>query len=355
MPRLDTLSATVIAIDRADTEILHARARADGEEQERRIIAYPTLTGPLAVGDRVQLNVTATALSLGTGGVDFVMSTVDSPSFSEGRAFGRGGEGRGEHILKLRYTPHQHAVSAVEMSDAWVEGQDLAGVPVVACGLHSQVALVAAGAKATRPDCRIAYVMTDSAALPLAFSHLVRQLQAVGLLESTLTCGQAFGGELECVTLPSALLAAKHVAHADLVIVAPGPGNAGTGTRYGFSGIEQAWALDLAAALGGLALCCLRASSADPRPRHQGLSHHSRTVLSLCARRPLAAWPKGFGDPPTDLPATLRLCDGGPGLELLAEHGLRTTSMGRTAEQDPLFFHTAAACGRLGADAIHSR
>lgn len=353
MARLDTLWATVTLIEGADSEIIHARARAEGEETERRIVAYPRLTGPLCVGDRVQLNVTATALALGTGGVDFVMNPPLAPPSQQGRGDVRNERwGGSEHIMKLRYTPFQHAISAVEMSDAWVEGRGLDATPVVACGLHSQVALVAAGAKATRPECRIAYVMTDSAALPLAFSNLVRQLRAAGLLDATLTCGQAFGGEWECVTLPSALLAARHVAHADLVIVAPGPGNAGTGTRYGFSGIEQAWVLDLASKLGGQALCCLRASSADPRPRHQGVSHHTHTVLSLCAHRPRAAWPEGFPEPES-LAAELTLTPGSAGLALLEARGLRVTSMGRTAEQDPLFFHSAAACGRLGADVIH--
>ena len=248
--------------------------------------------------------------------------------------------------MKLRYTPLQHAIAAVELRDDWQEGTTLEGVPVVACGLHSQVALVAAGAKAAWPHCRIAYVMTDSAALPLAFSNLVRQLREQALLDSTLTCGQAFGGELECVTLPSALLAARQCAHADLIIVAPGPGNAGTGTRYGFSGIEQAWALDLTAALGGRAVCCLRASSSDPRPRHQGVSHHSHTVLSLCARRPAAAWPVGFPLPEA-LAAEVSVADGAPGLALLTERGVRVTSMGRTADQDPLFFFVASATGML--------
>ena len=156
------------------------------------------------------------------------------------------------------------------------------------------------------------------------------------------------------MTLPSALLATRQIAQADLVIVAPGPGNAGTGTRYGFSGIEQAWALDLAYKLGGTAFCCLRASSADPRPRHQGVSHHTHTVLSLCATRPRTAWPLGSGAPP-ELAADVAVADGAAGLALLAERGVRVTSMGRTAEQDPLFFHCAAACGRLGADAIHTR
>ncbi len=342
MPRLDSLVATVTSIERVTSAALWGWAQVIGEPTERKIVAYPTLTGPLSVGDDVQLNVTATNLSLGTGGVDFVMGSPLAPARYplEG-----GGLSGGEHIIKLRYTPLQHAVAVAEQSAAWDDTvATLKGVRVVACLLHSQVALVAAAAKAASPEVRIAYVMTDSAALPLGFSKLVGQLRAVGLLDSTLTCGQAFGAERECVTLPSALIAASALEKATLIIVAPGPGNAGTGTRYGFSGIEQAWALQVTAALGGRAICCLRASEADPRVRHRGVSHHSRTVLELCGGRPLAGWPQGI-PLPTNIAAELVLTDPEPGLLLLEKNKIRVTSMGRSAEQDPLFFRVSAASG----------
>ena len=91
---------------------------------------------------------------------------------------------------------------------------------------------VAAGRK---PDARIAYVMTDGGALPLWFSRTVAALEDV--LCGTVTVGQAFGGDLEAVTVHTALLAAKHVLRADLAIVTQGPGNLGTGTPLGFSGV----------------------------------------------------------------------------------------------------------------------
>lgn len=336
MPRLETRTAIVTAIDRADSGAIWARAQVEGEITERKIVAFPTLTGPLAVGDIVLLNTTATAMSLGTGGVDFVASLLPS----------NGEQGSKEHIMKLRYTPLQHAVDAVEMGDSWSEEKNsLSGTPVVACLLHSQLALVAAGAKAANPSARIAYVMTDSAALVLGFSKLVVQLKETGLIDDTLTCGQGVGGDYECISLPSALLAAKWVASADVIIVAPGPGMAGTGTAYGFSGVEQAWTLDVAAKLGGRAIFCLRASEADSRERHRGISHHSRTVLSLCNRRPVLPWPQGFDSAPEGA----LLAESEPGLQLLAEKGIKVTSMGRTAEQDPLFFHVSVAAGHAAA------
>ena len=59
------------------------------------------------------------------------------------------------------------------------------------------------------PDVRIAYVMTDGAALPGGFSRLVAELRAAGLVDGWITSGQAFGGELEAVTVWTGLLAGE--------------------------------------------------------------------------------------------------------------------------------------------------
>src|SRR4028119_1062812 len=67
------------------------------------------------------------------------------------------------------------------------------GAPVIVGNLHSQIAPAAAGVKAARPDARIAYVMTDAAALPLGPSRLVRDLQAARLIGGTPTPGPAAG------------------------------------------------------------------------------------------------------------------------------------------------------------------
>ena len=364
---LTTRRATVVAITAADARLVRLRARVEGEDDEREVIAYPALTGAVAVGDRVELNTTATSLDLGTGGVDFVMANL---SRSEKSATATFGESVGdEHIVKLRYTPHQHAVRTVEMdpahADVWARADSIDGAPVVVCGLHSQIAPVAAGIKAAHPNSRIAYLMTDSAALPLAFSRLVGQLRRAELIDTTLTAGQAFGGEMECVTVASALIAARHIAGADYVIVAPGPGNAGTGTRFGFSSIEQGPTLTLARNLGGQAIGVLRLSLAEERPRHLGVSHHSTTALGRLASPATVVLP---ACPETVNPVLyaaichavqegaigawheIVVADGAPGLRLLEERGIPVRSMGRTADDDPIFFHAASAAGAVAAD-----
>jgi hypothetical protein len=337
--------------------ILSARAGAievrvefsDAPEESGPALAYPELTGPIAVGDRVLVNTTAVHLRLGTGGLHFIMA-VDrgEPSLPP--------PGPG-HIMKLRYTPLQQAVLTAEERATAGElalPEELGGTPVVAAELHSQVAAVAAGIRATAPAARIAFVMPDAAALPLALSHLIPRLREAGLIHTTLTCGQAFGGDLEAVSVPSALVAAK-AAGADVILIAQGPGNAGTGTPLGFSGIAQADWLNAAHSLGGVPVAALRLSFADARPRHQGVSHHSLTVLgrfTLCpavVAVPLLPDPlaRQIGSQLAMLPArhTIEMHDGEPALALLASLGVAVTTMGRSVEAERAFFLAAGAAG----------
>jgi hypothetical protein len=259
-------------------------------------IGYDAVTGPLEVGDRVVLNTTAVALGLGTGGWHLVMARVDRDRDP--------GPGPG-HVMKARYTPSQVRVLAVEEEAsphraAMAACADLGGLPVVCAELHSMVPVVAAAARAVAHGLVVAYVMSDGAALPLAFSRLAVDLGASGLVAGTVTTGQAFGGDLEAITLYSGLLAARAVLGADLVVVAQGPGGTGSGSRYGFSGTQAAEAVNATAALGGRPVACLRMSVADGRPRHRGVSHHSLTGLGRLAPPRTAAathgaprWPGG--------------------------------------------------------------
>ena len=310
------------------------------ELETRRAVNYPALTGPASVGDDVLLNTTAQTLKLGTGGFDFVTANLS-------RALPKPRTSETGHIVKGRYLPCQQAVLTLEEqekhADVWEKTLD--DLPVLVGQLHSQIAPAAAGLSLAGKR-RVAYVMTDAAALPLAFSHLVRDLKAAGLIHATLTCGQAWGGDHETVTLHSALLAVKHVLGFDAAIVCQGPGNAGTGTKYGFSGIEQAQNLDIVKALGGQPVAIVRMSSGDKRERHQGISHHTRTTLDLAYSRSLVALPAGAdtsGLPPGH---DVRLIENvQPALDLLADRGVAVTTMGRTPAQDPAFFEAAAAAG----------
>jgi hypothetical protein len=240
-------------------------------------ICYPDLTGPVAPGDWVILNTNAVQLRLGTGGYHFVMWVEGRESL--GDACGPG------HIIKARYTPFQICCMAAEEErseyhEALREPRPIRSVPVVACELHSMVAPVVAGIKeATSNQGKVAYVMTDGGALPAAFSRLVQDLRDKALVDTVITCGHAFGGDFESINVYSALCVAKECAKADAVVVAMGPGQAGTGTKYGFSGIEQGIAINAAYSLGGIPILAPRISFSDLRRRHLGVSHHTVTVL----------------------------------------------------------------------------
>ena len=97
------------------------------------------------------------------------------------------------------------------------------------------------------------------------------------------TVGQAFGGDLEAASLHTGLLAARRVLGREVAIVSQGPGNLGTGTRWGFSGVAVGEAVNAAAVLGGRPVGSLRISAADPRQRHRGVSHHSLTAYGRVA------------------------------------------------------------------------
>lgn len=319
-----------------------------GEGAKSRAYALTDHVGPLDVGDDVVLNTTAVELGLGTGGWHVVHWNL---ARTEWRTPGPG------HVMKARYTSVQVDTGSAEELHAGdlADADDLEGLAVVVCGLHSQVPCVAAAVRAAAPGARIAYVMTDGAGLPMALSELVPAMAAAGLVHGTVTAGQAFGGDHEAVNVPSALLVAKRLHRADVAIVAMGPGVVGTATRLGYSALEVGPILDAVEWLGGRPVACVRFSLADPRLRHQGVSHHTRTALGLATRaRATIGVPRGPFEARVreDLSAAglaerhRLLAVDDPGVpSLLSLAGLRVTSMGRGPRDDPGFYAVAGAAG----------
>jgi hypothetical protein len=351
--------AVVTALGEARPGAHELEVAIEGTHQLARAIAYPSLVGPVTAGDEVLLNTTAVELGLGTGGVHFVIAVLGREPVDD-ELPGR--------VMKARYTPMQTAVAAVEEQEPdRLEHADLHGLPVVCAPLHSMVGPVAAGVKAALPDARVAYVMTDGAALAGSFSRLVVELRDAGLLDGWITCGQAFGGELEAVTVWSGLLAASEILHADAVVVADGPGNLGTETTWGVSALASGNALNAVAALGGRPIPALRVSFADTRERHRVVSHHSLTILSkVClvetnvavpaledGERREAVW-SALRDAGLEARHQLVEVTGIPAIDELARRGLDVRTMGRGVADDPEFFLAAGAAGvlagRLAAD-----
>jgi hypothetical protein len=291
------------------------------------------------------VNTTAVDLGLGTGGWDVVHWNLARASFD---APGPG------HVMKLRYTSLQADTGVAEEADSYRPGS-LAGVPVVVCSVHSQLAAVAAAFAAGAPGRRLGYVMTDAAALPLALSDLVACLREKGLLALTVSAGQAFGGDHEAVNALSAMEVAVS-AGADAVVAGPGPGGVGTGTGRGHGAVDAAVLVDLAGRAGACPIVAVRYSDADPRPRHRGVSHHTATALALAHEAARVAVPDGrprpdVTGPPHEVvdvhvPDVLALLDGA---------GIEVTSMGRRAADDPGFHAYAAAAGALAASVASTR
>ena len=344
-----------------------------------RAVAYEALTGVPVAGERVRLEVSALDRALGTGGHAMVSARLDALPADPPR------EG---HLVKARYMPDQVMVTGVDEQGTAHHGLlsqpigdvDLEGMPVVVADLHSSLPAVLAGLRspdgARQP--RVVYVMTDGGALPLAYSRLVAALSEAGWLAGTVTAGQAWGGDIEAVSVHNALLAARHVLHADAAIVIQGPGNLGTETPWGFSGVACGDAVNAIATLGGRPVACLRVSQADARPRHLGISHHSMTAYGrvalagadvvipilegalgarvrreaevLCEPRPGAAQHRLVEVPADGLMELLRAAE--------AETGVRLSTMRRGLDEDTAAFIAAAAAGRhvrriLDAEAVH--
>jgi Protein of unknown function (DUF3866) len=292
-------------------------------------VAYPWLTGPVELDDEVLVNVQARELGLGSGGFDVLYANLtrglDLPP------------AEGAHVMKLPYTPLQAA--ALHAEEAGPLADDLDGMPVVCCSLHSQLAPACAGLGG---ELRVAYVQVPGGSLPLPLSDAVRALQERRLLATTVSAGACFGGDVESVGVASALAWAAAAGH-DAVVCAIGPGIVGTGSRLGHGGLAAAEAVNAAAALGGSPVLAARVSSADERERHRGVSHHTQSVLALCSGGVTVAWPAGLEAPAWVEPRQEVDVEGWED----ACAGLPLSHMGRSPAEEPWFFAAAFAAGRL--------
>ena len=337
----------VIRERRGFQEIAVATAEGGG-----RAVVLTDLTGPVRPGDEVILNVTAVRLGLGTGGRHFV-AAIEGRLPPDPVAPG--------HLMKLRYTPFQLRCRTVEEEEGETP-PGLDGGVVVVGELHSQLLPAAVALRMSLgPKARLVYVMTDGGALPLPISDLAAAMRERGFLDGTVTAGHAFGGDLEALNIYSGLLAARHVLAADVTLVMMGPGIAGSGSRFGHTGVEQAVNADAVGILGGRAVLVPRLGFRDTRPRHYGLSHHSLTVFGrLTQRRALLPIPVLSG---AELDYVFRqiaaeglherhdllLIEAGEVLAWLRGYGIEARTMGRGPDEEPAFFLAAGAAGLAAA------
>lgn len=282
-------------------------------------IAYPRLTGEVEAGDEVLVNEQARALELGSGGFDVLYANLT-------RGLGLEAD-EGAHVMALPYTPGQVARCHKEEADALAD--DLDGMPVLCCTLHSQVA----PACAALSGLRVAYVQVAGGALPVSLSDTLRELARRELVQVTAAVAPCIEADAQFVTVAAALAWAKAQRY-DAVVCSIGPGIIGTGSRLGHGGLALADAANVASALGGRPVLAVRASAADPRERHRGVSHHTQAVLDLC-----------LGD------VTVASDADGEGWEEACAD-LPLLHMGRGPDDDPAFFRAAFAAGVIARSMI---
>jgi uncharacterized protein DUF3866 len=311
----------------------------DVDGERRPAIAYVDLTGPVEEGDEVVVNVAARDLGLGSGGFDIVHANLTRGLSAHSP--------EAAHVMKLNYTSLQHAVHPAEEQAPDLELPLDSAVAVVS--LHAQLPCVAWALAEKRPRTRLGYVQTAGGALPGALSRNVRVLRERGLLAAHVTAGPAFGGEHDAVTVAGALHTGLTALGWDAAVVGPGPGILGSDTALGHGGLSVLDNAHAALALGCRTIVVPRMSSGDPRPRHRGLSHHTRTVLELLLRPVIVAMPAGE---PAELPGWAVRRDADADVAGYAGSGLPARTMGRSIEEDVLFFRAALAGGGVLAEEV---
>lgn len=273
--------------------------------------------------------------------------------------------------MKLRYTPLQFKCLAAEEQDskyheAFNDFRSLNNSIYIVGTLHSMLAPIAAAIKLLRPELKITYIMTDAGALPLHFSKTVKILKEKKIVKNTITVGHAFGGDLECVNIYTGIIAANIILNSDITIIAMGPGIVGTGTKYGFSGIEQGYIIDAVNNLGGISFAVPRISFADNRERHKGISHHTLTILNdITNTKTNLVLPilqghyaeqiiKQIKENKINEKHNIMFENGNDVINALNYYGLEVKTMGRGYSDDEVFFLTLGAAAKASIKILES-
>jgi hypothetical protein len=321
----------------------------DGERRPAQ--ADTTLVGPCQPGDAVIVNTEARDLNLGSGGFDVVHVNLT-----------RGLDGKGmpgAHVMKLNYSSLQHAVLPVEGRELRTPLQR----PVAVFQLHGQLAPLAWALKQARGGrgrIRVGYVQTAGGALPGGMSDTVRQLLNRDLLVGHTTAAPTYGGRQESITTAGAIHDGLAEEGWDVALVGPGPGILGSASALGHGGLIALDSAHAALALGCPTVLTARMSSGDPRDRHRGLSHHTRTVLDLLLAPVTLPVPPGaaFFAEVDGIGMALEaareqghaVVEGAADIDGYRASGLPTRTMGRSLDEDRLFFAAALAAGTAVGD-----
>jgi hypothetical protein len=338
--RLKFRRGLVVSADPLEVEVAGERRRAWADE---------VMLGEMREGDEVVVNTAAVDLGLGSGGFDVVHVNLT-------RGLEGGGEGDA-HVMKLNYTSLQHPVEPAERPDTSRDQRragrfrsdistEVAVPPVVVLPLLGHLAPAAWAAAQAAPGLRVGYVQTGGGALPGSLSRDVKQLRERGLLAGHVTAAPAYGGEHEALSVVGALDAAANELGWDAILVGPGSGIIGSDTAFGHGGMAALDSAHAALSLGLPTLISPRLSSSDPRDRHRGLSHHTRTILDLLLAPVTVPIPESEAEVAAAFePFDHHVEEAPADLDGYAAADLPATTMGRSLQDDPLFFKAPLASG----------
>lgn len=322
-------------------------AAADGVDNP--VVCWKMLFPTVSAGDEIIINTTAVELNLGTGGyhIGLCPASGELPYIDDCRS----------HIMKLNYTPMQHARPHLEELDEYSGIQQYRITrPVIVFSLHSQ--LFAAGylLNQIKEDIRYAIIISDENALPSFMSRNISILRESQRLRKVITTGHAFGGDLEAINIYSAMVYASEVLDCDLILSGPSFGLRGSGTYLGHSAMNAVHALHAACAGGQTPYLAARISFADRRHRHRGISHHTREIIEVCLCSLRLALPEPghlsasekelLTDQIKSLPhqrVSTRFIDCGEAYRIFSQNPPVLSSMGRSFSDDPYLFLSAAA------------
>ena len=276
---LEIKKAVVVKVERSNKVLQEVTLEI--EHPCKKAMNYIQMMGEIRAGDVVLVNTTACSLNLGTGGYHFIMGNSSS---GDRELLDTG------HGMKLKYTPNQINVlfaeeEASELHGFFFRDLDLGGKLLLVGELHSMLVPLCAHLKyCTEGEIRVGCIVSDHGALPIGMSRNIEILKDKGLLDKSVTIGNAFGGDYECVNIYTALQLLANILNMDVIIITMGPGIMGTGTPFGFSGLELGFYLEFCHGRGANAFYVPRISFRDARIRHRGISHHFITVLQKIVR-----------------------------------------------------------------------
>jgi hypothetical protein len=320
-------------------------------------LCYKELTGRVFPSEKVIINTTATDLSLGTGGYDFVVSILrEGEYFIESETE--------SHVMKLNYTPIQFATPHFEETDDYKQAVEeyrrkRCSSKVFVLTIHSHLIPFFVASDKFSPGKKGVLIVNDSSALPVFTSKTIDFLKRGGFVKKIISAYNSFGGDIETVNIYSALIAAAYAFDADFIVIAPGYGLKGTGSSYGHSAQHFTEAINASLRLSFETYLIPRISLSESRSRHFGISHHTAEVYEMCLRKPSVVIPdlkyldedsrslirsqleESFSD------AEIIYVDATKAAEALLPYKKLLRSMGRGFDDDPLFFLTPAAAAFL--------